>query len=67
MHLMSWPFYELVDQAMSEVAPSDYTAMFAAFTEAYRKHAARSALPSHYRAVFVELGEAMQRWADCFA
>jgi hypothetical protein len=67
MHLMSWSFYGLVDAAVAETPAGDYTSMFGAFTEAYRKHASRSNVPHHYREVFVELGEWMQRWVDCFS
>jgi hypothetical protein len=41
--------------------------MFADFTEEYRKEATRSAVPPHYRQIFIELGEAMQRWVNCFS
>ncbi len=66
MHLMSMPFYTAVDAAVSRVKKNDYTTMFADFTEEYRKEASRAAVPSHYREVFVELGESMDRWVRCF-
>ncbi len=66
MHLMSMPFYTAVDAAVSHVNKNDYTTMFADFTEEYRKEASRAAVPSHYREVFVELGESMDRWVRCF-
>jgi hypothetical protein len=66
MHLMSVPFYEIVDRAAESVAPGTYDTMFAAFTEEYRGGVERSKAPAHYRRVYAELGLAMQRWADCF-
>jgi len=66
MHLMSMPFYAAVDTAVSRVRAGEYGAMFADFVEEYRKEASRAAVPSHYRDVFVELGEAMDRWVRCF-
>ena len=66
MSLLNMPFYTIVDAAMDRVKAGDYTTMFADFTEEYRKEASRATVPVHYREVFVELGEAMQRWSDCF-
>lgn len=66
MHLMSGPFYDVVDAAVAEVAPDDYAAMFAAFVDRYRVEVDRSRAPAHYRAVFRELGEWMQRWSEAF-
>jgi hypothetical protein len=67
MHLTSMAFYALVDAAVERVAPGAYGRMFADFTEEYRKEASRASVPSHYRDVFVELGEAMNRWVQCFS
>jgi hypothetical protein len=67
MHLMSTDFYALVEEAVDRVAVSGYRTMFADFTEEYRKEATRSAVPPHYRQIFIELGEAMQRWVNCFS
>jgi hypothetical protein len=67
MHLMSTDFYGLVDLAVERVKVSDYTTMFADLTEEYRKEAARSSVPAHYRQVFIELGEAMAKWVGCFS
>jgi hypothetical protein len=40
--------------------------MFAQFCEEFRRGVERSGAPPHYRRAFVELGKAMQLWADCF-
>ena len=37
MHLMSMPFYDLVDAAAAEVAPGDYAEMMAHFVDAYER------------------------------
>lgn len=66
MTLMNADFYGLVDAAVEDVRPGDYATMFADFTEEYLKRATASAVPAHYRAIFVELGESMQRWVGCF-
>jgi hypothetical protein len=66
MHLMSMPFYDLVDAAAAEVEPGEYADMFAAFVDRYRHEVDRSRAPSHYRSVYRELGEWMQRWAEAF-
>lgn len=66
MHLMSTSFYALVDSAVERIDSGPYDRMFADLTEEYRKEASRASVPAHYREVFVELGEAMQRWSDCF-
>lgn len=66
MHLMSVPFYDLVDTAAAAVQPGEYRDMFAAFVDEYRSQVDRSRAPSHYRAVFRELGVWMQRWAEAF-
>jgi hypothetical protein len=66
MHLMSPTFYGLVESAVDRVTPGSYTAMFADFTEEFRKEASRAYVPVHYQEVFVELGEAMYRWSQCF-
>lgn len=67
MHLMSMPFYDLVDAAAAAVPPGEYREMFAAFVDRYRLEVDRFRAPSHYRAVYRELGEWMQRWAEAFA
>jgi hypothetical protein len=66
MHLMSMGFYELVDEASSQVKAGGYTEMFAAFVDAYRAGVEHSSLPSHYVGVYRELGEWMQRWSAAF-
>ena len=66
MHLMSVPFYDLVDAAVAEVAPADYTTMFAHFVQEYRRLTPRSAAPPHYRAVYRQLGDWMARWSRAF-
>jgi hypothetical protein len=66
MHLMSVPFYDLVDAAVAEVRPGDYAQMFAHFVQEYQRLTPRSPAPPHYRAVFRELGEWMARWAKAF-
>lgn len=67
MHLMAREFYACVDAAVAELKPGGYTKMFADFTERFLSEVGRSAAPSHYRRVYRELGEAMQRWAGCFS
>jgi hypothetical protein len=66
MHLMSVPFYDVVDVAAAEVAPGPYAEMFGHFTEEYHRAVEASAAPSHYRAVYAELGGWMDRWAAAF-
>ena len=67
MHLMSMGFYELVDEAASNVAPGGYTEMFAAFVDEFRSYVDRSSRPVHYVRVYRELGEWMHRWSKAFA
>ncbi len=66
MSLTSVPFYTLVDAALERVKTGSYAVMFADLTEEFLKEATRSNVPSHYREVFIELGQSMQRWAACF-
>lgn len=66
MHLMSVPFYDIVDRAVARVRPADYAAMFGAFVDAYLGEVDRSLVPVHYREVFRELGDWMQRWVRAF-
>ena len=66
MHLMSMPFYRIVDQAVERVPAGAYDQMFGAFTEEYQAEVERAPLPEHYREVFRSLGAAMGRWARCF-
>lgn len=66
MHLMSVPFYDLVDEAVEAVEVASYPDMFAHFVEEYRGRVARSTAPLHYRRVYAELGEWMARWARAF-
>ena len=66
MHLMSMGFYDLVDEACSQVTPADYTEMFASFVQEYRAGVERSSLPAHYVAVYRTLGEWMRRWSAAF-
>jgi hypothetical protein len=66
MHLMSMPFYSIVEEALAEVAPGSYLDMFGAFVDQYRRRADLAEVPSHYRQVFVELGQSMARWVACF-
>jgi hypothetical protein len=67
MHLMSVPFYDLVDEAVAEVAPGPYPVMYAHFVEEYQRQIGRSRAPVHYRRVYAELGEWMARWARACA
>lgn len=66
MHLMSCPFYALVDDAAERVARGPYDRMFGELAEEMRSGVERTALPVHYRDVFRQLVESMQRWAACF-
>jgi hypothetical protein len=66
MHLMADGFFACVDAAVSTVRVGEYATMFAEFTEAFLSEAGRSREPAHYRAVYRQLGESMQRWAACF-
>jgi hypothetical protein len=66
MHLMSMPFYDVVDAAVDAVVPGEYAEMFAAFVDAYQVEVDRSRAPAHYRAVYRELGSWMRRWAEAF-
>lgn len=63
MHLMSIPFYDLVDAAVEEVAPGHYSSMYQHFVEEFQRGVRASGQPVHYRAVFTELGDWMARWA----
>jgi hypothetical protein len=67
MHLMAREFFAVVDDAITSVKAADYATMFADFTESYMSAVGRSTAPKHYRQVYRELGESMQRWAACFA
>jgi hypothetical protein len=67
MHLMSMPFYDIVDAAAAEVQPGEYTEMFAHFVEAYLREVECSPAPVHYRGVYRELGDWMLRWSKAFA
>jgi len=67
MHLLSMGFYELVDEASSNVEPAGYTEMFASFVDGYRSSVEHSTRPLHYVRVYRELGEWMQRWSEAFA
>jgi hypothetical protein len=66
MHLMSMGFYDIVDAAAAEVASGEYTEMFAHFVEEYLRGVEASAAPSHYREVYAQLGDWMQRWSRAF-
>lgn len=66
MHLMSMGFYDLVDEAVDQVAPDDYTTMYAELTEAFRTVVERSSLPAHYLRVYRALGESMAKWSRTF-
>lgn len=66
MHLMSRGFYAVVDAAIQRLRPASYADMFANFTEEYRLEAERSREPAHYRQAYIELGQWMQRWVNCF-
>lgn len=66
MHLMSLPFYDIVDTAAAEVTPGEYAPMFAHFVEQYHRALAVAQVPTHYRAVFAELGDWMTRWSEAF-
>ena len=45
MHLMSMPFYDLVDAAAADVAPGDYAEMMAHFVDAYERQLSLSRSP----------------------
>lgn len=66
MHLMSMPFYDLVDEAASRVPTGTYVEMFGHFVEEYRSLVETSATPTHYREVYRQLGDWMSRWARAF-
>jgi hypothetical protein len=66
MHLMAREFYALVDQAVASVRPGPYQAMYEHFVEEFLRGVDGTHAPAHYRAVFQELGLAMQAWARCF-
>ena len=67
MHLMAREFYAAVDAAATRVAPGSYAKMFCDLTEELLVEVTRSSAPRHYRQVYRELAESMQRWARCFA
>lgn len=67
MHLMAMDFFACVDAAVLRVAPGSYATMFADLTEELLVEVGRSPAPAHYRQVFRELGESMQRWARVFS
>ena len=66
MHLMSMPFYDMVDEAAAEVSTGEYVDMFAELVENLRRVVALSTVPRHYRAVYSELVEWMARWSAAF-
>lgn len=66
IHLMSMPFYGIVDNAVSRVAAGGYGEMFGAFVDEYRRLLETASIPAHYRQAFRQLGEAMARWVACF-
>ncbi len=66
MHLMSMPFYEIVETAIASITPGSYKAMFGEFSETFLIAAERSRVPGHFRRVYAELGKAMCGWACCF-
>jgi hypothetical protein len=66
MHLMAREFYAIVDEAAERVRPSGYSEVFAAFVEEFLRGVESSAAPRSYRRGYQALGEAMQRWANCF-
>jgi hypothetical protein len=66
MHLMSMPFYDLVDEAVAAVAPGEYVDMYAHFVEEYQRRLEASTAPVHYRSIYAQLGEWMDRWSKAF-
>lgn len=66
MHLMSVPFYDIVDEAVSELKPAGYADLYSHFVEEYNRRVEKSPAPVHYRAIFTELGDWMSRWAKAF-
>jgi hypothetical protein len=66
MHLMAREFYAIVDAAAERVTTDGYVTMFGQFVEEFRREVERCSAPAHYRRCYAELGESMQRWADCF-
>ena len=66
MHLMSMPFYDLVDAAAAEVVPGDYAQMMAHFVDAYERQLSVSQAPPHYREVYRQLGTWLRAWSNAF-
>jgi hypothetical protein len=66
MHLMSMPFYDLVDAAAAEVVPGDYADMMAHFVDAYERQLSLSHAPTHYREVYRQLGTWLRAWSNAF-
>jgi Reversibly glycosylated polypeptide len=66
MHLMSMGFYDVVDDAMSNIRADDYTTMYANFVDEYLRAVDRSTRPSHYKTIYKELGNWMTRWSKAF-
>lgn len=66
MHLLSMPFYELVDEAVDELADGTYAELFAGLVEEMSRRVDKSRAPAHYRAVYAELIDWMGRWSRAF-
>lgn len=67
MHLMSVPFYDIVDEAVAELKPGSYVDLYAGFVEEFTRRVDKSPAPVHYRAIFAELADWMGRWSRAFA
>ena len=66
MHLMSMPFYDLVDEAVAELRPGGYADLYAGFVDEFERRLDKSRAPVHYRTIFGELAEWMRRWSEAF-
>lgn len=65
-HLLAPAFYDTVDAAAADLAPAPYSELYAAFAEAFRRLAPQARVPGHWRRGFIDLGDAMCRWAACY-
>jgi len=66
MHLMSVPFYELVDEAVADLSPGGYVDLYAGFVDEFERRIEGSRAPVHYRAIYSELADWMRRWSLAF-
>lgn len=66
MHLMSMPFYDIVDEAVDRIDTGTYPEMYGQFVEEFLQLVEKSPAPSHYCDVYRQLGDWMARWARAF-